>query len=225
MLLAMVNLILWSIAVLGWGYLVVRWFFPRMLKAEVFQDLLLLELFCGLAILGLLTQFLNFFFPINSWIVAIALVSGIILFFLDRLRHPIKIPFLRSTIFFALFWLLILTFNTGLLTSAYDTGLYHLQSIRWMNSTAVPLGLANLHDRFGFNSAWFSVNAIIRQIPWQAGGPGYFLPMQILAWLYGIAVWLGLVNMLSNKVRLPSDVFLAATSLILLSGRVRGQLN
>ena len=225
MLLALINIILWSIAVVGWGYPVVRIFFPKALETRAFQDRLLLELLSGLAILGVLAQIVNFFSPINSWIVSIALAGGILLFSIDRLRHPMKIQCSRSTIIFALFWLLILTINTGLLTSAYDTGLYHLQSIKWMNATPVPFGLANLHNRFGFNSAWFSINAMLRQIPWQANGPGYFLPAQILAWLYGIAAWLGLVNMLNHKIRLPSDIFLAATSLILLSGRVRGQLN
>lgn len=37
----------------------------------------------------------------------------------------------------------------------YDTGLYHAQAIRWIEEHAAVPGLANLHVRFGFNSAWF----------------------------------------------------------------------
>ncbi|EMO63800.1 hypothetical protein LEP1GSC133_1179, partial [Leptospira borgpetersenii serovar Pomona str. 200901868] len=35
---------------------------------------------------------------------------------------------------------------------AYDSGLYHIQSIKWIQEYSVVPGLANLHGRFGFNS-------------------------------------------------------------------------
>lgn len=42
----------------------------------------------------------------------------------------------------------------------YDTGLYHAQSIRWIEEYGVVPGLANLHSRFGYNSAAFSLCAL-----------------------------------------------------------------
>ena len=38
---------------------------------------------------------------------------------------------------------------------SYDTGLYHLQLIEWLEQAPKVFGLVNLHYRFGVNSIWF----------------------------------------------------------------------
>ncbi len=43
---------------------------------------------------------------------------------------------------------------------AYDSDLYHAQSIRWIEEYGVVPGLGNLHERFAYNSAAFAVNAL-----------------------------------------------------------------
>ncbi|MBP9151102.1 MAG: hypothetical protein KBF73_02360 [Flavobacteriales bacterium] len=40
-----------------------------------------------------------------------------------------------------------------------DSGLYYIQFMKWINSYPVVPGLANLHDRLGFNSHWHLLNA------------------------------------------------------------------
>lgn len=42
----------------------------------------------------------------------------------------------------------------------YDTGLYHAQAIRWIETCRVVPGLGNLADRLAFNSAWFLPSAL-----------------------------------------------------------------
>ncbi len=42
----------------------------------------------------------------------------------------------------------------------FDTGLYHAQSIRWIEEYGLVKGLANLHVRFAYNSAAFPLTAI-----------------------------------------------------------------
>jgi len=42
----------------------------------------------------------------------------------------------------------------------YDTGLYHLQSIKWIETYPAVPGLANLHGRFGFNPNIFTLFAL-----------------------------------------------------------------
>jgi hypothetical protein len=42
----------------------------------------------------------------------------------------------------------------------YDTGLYHIQSIKWIEEFSVVPGLANLHGRFGFNPNIFTFFAL-----------------------------------------------------------------
>lgn len=41
----------------------------------------------------------------------------------------------------------------------YDTYLYHISSIKWLNEYPVVPGLANLHSRFGFNSSLHTLSA------------------------------------------------------------------
>ncbi len=43
---------------------------------------------------------------------------------------------------------------------SYDSGLYHIQSIKWIESYPIIPGLGNLHGRFAFNSNWFLVSAL-----------------------------------------------------------------
>ena len=47
--------------------------------------------------------------------------------------------------------------NTGFM---YDTGLYHAQSIRWTEEYGAVKGIANIHERFGYNSSFFSFMAL-----------------------------------------------------------------
>ncbi|MCD4674008.1 MAG: hypothetical protein K8R77_15200 [Anaerolineaceae bacterium] len=41
-----------------------------------------------------------------------------------------------------------------------DTGLYHAQTIRWIESFPVVPGLGNLHSRLAYNSSWLTLNAL-----------------------------------------------------------------
>ena len=43
---------------------------------------------------------------------------------------------------------------------AYDTGLYHAQSIRWIEEYGVVKGLAHMQSRLGFNSSYFCLCAL-----------------------------------------------------------------
>ncbi|MFI5197754.1 MAG: LIC_10190 family membrane protein [Thermoanaerobaculia bacterium] len=43
----------------------------------------------------------------------------------------------------------------------YDTGLYHLPSVRWLSEYPVVFGLANLHQRLGTNSSLFPAAALL----------------------------------------------------------------
>jgi hypothetical protein len=47
----------------------------------------------------------------------------------------------------------------------YDTGLYHLSSIRWMNEYPIVPGLGNLHYRLAFNQSFFLFVAALNVYP------------------------------------------------------------
>ncbi len=69
----------------------------------------------------------------------------------------------------------------------YDSDLYHAQSIRWMEEYGVVPGLANLHERFAYNSASFALNALYswafmlpRSLHTISGYHGLLLSMAVL---------------------------------------------
>lgn len=46
-----------------------------------------------------------------------------------------------------------------------DSGLYYIQFVKWINQYPVVPGLANLHDRLGFNSHWHLLTAAFNLYP------------------------------------------------------------
>lgn len=49
---------------------------------------------------------------------------------------------------------------------AYDSDLYHGQSIRWIEEYGVVKGLGNLHERFAYNSSCFALSALFSMKFW-----------------------------------------------------------
>ena len=47
----------------------------------------------------------------------------------------------------------------------YDSGLYHFNAIRWINSFPIVPGLGNLHGRLGFNQSFFTYVAALNFYP------------------------------------------------------------
>jgi len=56
--------------------------------------------------------------------------------------------------------LLLMAYGTSRGYMHFDTGLYHAQSIRWIEEYGVVPGLANLQSRFGYNSSAFALTAL-----------------------------------------------------------------
>jgi len=55
----------------------------------------------------------------------------------------------------------------------YDSELYHVQMIRWIQTYAVPPGLANLDCRFGFNNLVFLIHSVFVNLSGQPGLPSF----------------------------------------------------
>lgn len=58
------------------------------------------------------------------------------------------------------FLFLLMAYGTSCGIIHYDTGLYHAQSIRWIEEYGVVKGLGNLHCRLAYNSASFALTAL-----------------------------------------------------------------
>ena len=66
----------------------------------------------------------------------------------------------RGKVFIMLFLFLLFAYGTSRGIIHYDTGLYHAQSIRWIEEYGVLKGLGNLHCRLAYNSSSFALSAL-----------------------------------------------------------------
>jgi len=120
--------------------------------------------FTGLLCVTIITQILVLFMPIN-FLVAILTIALIITISLIRRNKLIPI---YKTLFFqirqvsaaqylaiAAVWIMILLVNAGPIMMD-DSESYHIQMTKWINEYGTVPGIVNLHERFGFNSSWFS---------------------------------------------------------------------
>lgn len=114
----------------------------------------------GLVISNTITSFLSLFFPINIFVFGLFILGCLIFFFFIRKEIKSLISLLiekKTIIIFSLPFILLAFFISLVPPSNYDTGLYHLQSIKWIEEYSVIPGLANLHGRFGYNPNIFTL--------------------------------------------------------------------
>ena len=122
----------------------------------------------GLILLTAVVQFIVLFFPIGLYtqlsITAIILVSCVLKWnsckgLFKKLREEFFSWSVITRILFLTIWLVLLLINAGPIMMD-DTESYHLQSIKWIREYGSVPGLVNLHERFGFNTSWFSSVAL-----------------------------------------------------------------
>ena len=78
---------------------------------------------------------------------------------LKRLKNE-SLPASRmELISFLSLWVLLIVYASGP-TQMDDTESYHIQMVKWLKEYGTVPGLANLHERFGFNSSWFTSIAL-----------------------------------------------------------------
>jgi hypothetical protein len=119
----------------------------------------------GFSIVTSLATFMSLFMRIGLIANLIFLILGLLILVLDKrklittIQFGIKVNDLKFYIVSAslITATLLLSINQQ---PIYDTGLYHLQSIKWINEFGTVLGLGNLHGRLAFNSAIFIPSAL-----------------------------------------------------------------
>jgi hypothetical protein len=206
----LLGYLVWLPAIIGWGSaLPVLW---GGTSHDGNMPHLSLTALSGLAVLGTTTNLLNFFTPVAAPIALAMLIAGWVLLALNR-RYMLHIVAARplTVLGYIFLGLVLLTYAAYFAhkgTGDYDMGLYHLQSVKWIIKNRLPLGLANLHGRFGFNSLWFSIEAML-QVPFGAN-QGPFILNGILFSLYGFTIVAALVEAISKRAKL-SNTFLIAT--------------
>ena len=102
----------------------------------------------GLFYIGNFTFLYNFFLKTNSVFFKILLF----LVLLFNFRKKINFNFNFLNFFNFLIIPSILAISTLEMGLAFDAGLYHLNNQLWIRESNIPIGLSNLHYRYGFSS-------------------------------------------------------------------------
>jgi len=163
----------------------------------------------GFIVVSVAGTIANFFIPLNTLFSVPLLVLGVVLCAACRRRifsglGASDLVLCGILAFFASLYPLLKCYN-------YDTGLYHLQTIKWITGGTVPFGLANLHGRFGFNSSWFTVAAILEP-PRAIAGGAFFTANAILLFYYCTAIFLSVKNRIARELNI-STLFVIGTML------------
>lgn len=119
--------------------------------------------FVGLIVVNTLTLVVSIFYPISHYILLGFIVAAFVLLFYikkDVVKLYEKILSEYRILLFSIPFILIGLSISLQQPSVFDSGLYHIQSIKWIEEYATVPGLANLHHRFGFNPTIFNVYAL-----------------------------------------------------------------
>lgn len=152
-----VYFLVWLPALVGWGAWIV--FLRRMLVMPESHDVF--DAVFGIATLSTVAIILNFWLPITPSIVFVTMVIGWGLCLWRYRRDGIPAVSL-SRMSVSVILILAIAFIASRMDYGYDAGFYHLPTIQWFADSALPLGLVNLHGRFGFNSSWLSLATLTR---------------------------------------------------------------
>ena len=172
---------------------------------------------CGLAAVTVYAQFFSIFAPVglmaNLILALVCLVIAILLrkklradwqCISERLRYEKsaagKQPAAGAV--FGIFLFLLYAYGTSRGILHYDTGLYHAQSIRWIEEFGVVKGLGNLHCRLAYNSSSFALSALYSMA--FLGGQSYHCAAGFMALLVA-GVCMELVSFVKRRQLKTSD--------------------
>ena len=216
MLIILATLLFWIPATVGYG--IGLTFVARRFGSTPEIDPLA-ESMVGMFAISTIVNVIHFFSPIGS---SLSLTLGLLgwLLFVIRLRmSPLKIH--AGSIGWILLWVTFLAFWSTQAPRNPDAALYHLQLIKWTNQNTLPIGLANLHDRFGFNCSWFSFVAVL-QIPWiQQEGGNALSASALLNFFLGVSVFRAAKRLKTGANTGIHDFFLLLVPFLIFSDVMR----
>lgn len=166
-------------------------------------------LYAGIAVMTVYAQFFSLLYKVGFLANAVLLLVCAFLVFLFRKELIERLHTLRLTIspvragaVILLFLLFTYGTSTGILH--YDTGLYHAQSIRWIEEYGILPGLGNLHSRLAYNSASFCLSALYSFA--FLGGQSYHCCAGFLAFLLALTCMEGVTRTRVKKPQLSDFV-------------------
>ncbi len=158
----------------GWGRLTFRLIglvSPKTLDTS--------SVWLGFAALCALAELLQLFVRLDALVSVIIVMIGIGAYATDKhfstatcVRDSTTI-FIKYRLLFLLVTIILILWCLRAMGSPnnVDSGLYHFQTIRWLNEHPLITGLANVHWRFAFNQSYFGFLALLNFYPFW--GKGY----------------------------------------------------
>lgn len=146
-------------------------------------------LYAGIGAVTVFSQLFSIFWKVGlaaNVVLLLVSILCIVLLKKDFLSHLHTFRLTITPVKAIIFLLLFLGFAYGASTGVlhYDTGLYHAQSIRWIEEYGVVPGLGNLHSRLAYNSAAFCLSALYSMA--FLGGQSYHCGAGFLAFLLAL---------------------------------------
>ena len=114
-----------------------------------------IDIFYGLITILFFSLLLHFFLPLEK-IAALIFLFVIFFFIFGLLKKIYKVNFV--------YYFLIISFATFLAIPNgpnVDSPMYHLQILKYLNLDRISFGIASLEIRFGMNSSWHSIIALL----------------------------------------------------------------
>lgn len=123
----------------------------------------------------------NFFVALTGASGVAVIGAGVALFALQGRGAPRSRVFALATLIGAAYF----SFRIVRYLPSYDAGLYHVPFLKWMAQYPAPIGLANLEERLGFDSAWLVLHGAMR-LPFM--GWSTLSMVECTAWVLGACV-------------------------------------
>lgn len=165
-------------------------------------------LVCGFAGAAVYAQFFSIFAPVGlaANLVLVGICLAVAYFCRGRLFQELWEKLYDKTAackaLFTLCLFLLYAYGTSRGIIHYDTGLYHAQSIRWIEEYGLVKGLGNLHCRLAYNSASFALSALYSMA--FVTGQSYHCAAGFLA-LITASVCSELIGIVRRRYIRPSD--------------------
>ena len=159
-----------------YGYTLQRLLQHRILKNSEAKPHFSLVTLTGSLVMTIPAACLSFFIPLAGVAHGILLAGGLLCYLSQRNSiHQQLSAYIQAAkaagkgkLLFTGIAALYVLYISSQQSLSYDEGLYYAQFIKWMQHYKVVPGLANLHERFGFNSHWHVLSAVFN-FSWISG--------------------------------------------------------
>jgi hypothetical protein len=126
-------------------------------------DRLIIALWLGIVVLGILMLTASFFFPLNpvtAVVVAAFTLAGPLS--TSRMREQLAKALSLLRLWHVCLYFVLVSVVAAFMTQpvvCIDAGLYHIQIVKWLSQYGSVPGVALIHGRLGFTSSWFALAA------------------------------------------------------------------